>query len=92
MASIQVKNRNFVDSSFLTLSCSPLLKQLYANRGITSENELDTSTRNLLPGRQLKGIEQACELLYDALLSSEKIMAVVMVSLRGNYQTVPVSY
>ena len=76
MTSIQVKNRSFVDSSFLNLSCSPLLKQLYANRGITCEKELDTSTRNLLPGRELKGIEQACELLYDALLSSEKIIVV----------------
>ena len=76
MASIQVKNRNVADSSFLTLSCSTLLKQLYANRGITSENELDTSTRNLIPGRQLKGIEQACELLYDALLASRKIIVV----------------
>ena len=76
MASIQVKNRSFVDSSFLSLSCSPLLKQLYANRGIRSENELDTSTKSLLPGKQLKGIEQACELLYQALLASQKVIVV----------------
>lgn len=76
MASIEVKNRPFVDSSFLNISSSPLLKQLYANRGIGSEKELDTSTGNLLPGSTLKGIEQACELLYEALLSDQKIIVV----------------
>ncbi len=76
MASIQVKNRSFVDSGFLNLSCSPLLKQLYANRGITSESELDTSTKSLLQSKQLKGIHQACELLYQALLSSQKIIVI----------------
>jgi len=67
MASIQVKKRTSIDPNFLNLSCSPLLKQLYANRGINDENELNTHTANLIPGRELKGIDQACELLYEAL-------------------------
>ncbi|MCW8996551.1 MAG: single-stranded-DNA-specific exonuclease RecJ [Psychromonas sp.] len=76
MTSIQVKNRPSVDAGFLNLSCSALLKQLYANRGVRCENELDTSTKNLLPYQQLKGIHSACELLYQALLSSQKIIVV----------------
>jgi len=76
MAPIQVKNRPVVDASFLNLPCSPLLKQLYANRGISSANELDTSTKNLLQAKELKGMDQACELLYQALLSSQKIVVV----------------
>ncbi|PKG39220.1 single-stranded-DNA-specific exonuclease RecJ [Psychromonas sp. Urea-02u-13] len=76
MSSIQVKNRTHVDASFLTLSCSPLLKQLYANRGINCESELDNSTKTLLHAKQLKGIDDACELLYNALLSSTKIVVV----------------
>lgn len=76
MAPIQVKNRPVVDASFLNLPCSPLLKQLYANRGISSANELDTSTKNLLQAKELKGIQRACELLYQALLSSQKIVVV----------------
>lgn len=76
MAPIQIKNRSFVDSSFLNLPCSPLLKQLYANRGITAPSELDTNTRSLLQSSLLKGIEQACELLYKALLSSQKIIVI----------------
>jgi len=66
MALIQVKTRTAIDSSFLNLPCSPLLKQLYVNRGIADEHELNTHTSELISGRQLKGIEQACELLYSA--------------------------
>jgi len=76
MSSIQVKNRPSIDASFLNLSCSPLLKQLYANRGIKNETELDNSTKTLLHAQQLKGIEQACELLYQSLLSNQKIVVV----------------
>jgi single-stranded-DNA-specific exonuclease len=76
MNSIEVKNRSVVDASMLNLTCSPLLKQLYANRGICSENELDTSTRSLLPSKQLKGIDKACELLYQALLTAQKVVVV----------------
>ncbi|MEH6453465.1 MAG: single-stranded-DNA-specific exonuclease RecJ [Psychromonas sp.] len=76
MTSIQVKNRVSVDSGFLNLSCSPLLKQLYVNRGIVDEGELDNSTKTLLHAQQLKGIEQACELLYSSLLTSQKIIVV----------------
>ena len=76
MASIQVKNRPHVDASFLNLSCSPLLQQLYANRAINSEHELDNSTKTLLHAKQLKGIDAACELLYQALISSKKIVVV----------------
>ena len=76
MASIQIKNRIHIDASILNLSCSPLLKQLYANRGVISEHELDNSTKTLLHAKQLKGIDGACELLYQALLSSKKIVVV----------------
>ncbi|WP_028864065.1 single-stranded-DNA-specific exonuclease RecJ [Psychromonas aquimarina] len=76
MTPIQVKTRIPVDCGFLNLSCSPLLKQLYANRGINSALELDNSTKNLLAASQLKGITAACELLYQALLSSQKIIVV----------------
>ena len=60
MSSIKVSNRTHVDASFLNLSCSPLLKQLYANRGVAHESELDNSTKTLLHAKQLKGIDDAC--------------------------------
>ena len=76
MSVIQVKKRPIIDASALHLPCSPLLKQLYANRGITNELELDTSTKLLLAAKQLKSIDLACALLYEALLSSKKIIIV----------------
>ncbi|MCP4323904.1 MAG: single-stranded-DNA-specific exonuclease RecJ [Alteromonadales bacterium] len=76
MSSIQVKHRPSVDASFLNLSCSPLLTQLYANRGIKSEAELDNSTKTLLHPKLLKGVDKACELLYDSLISNQKIVVV----------------
>lgn len=76
MPSLQVKKRTTIDPASITLPCSPLLKQLYINRGIKSEKELDNSTKNLLHAQQLKGITEACELLYEAFLSSQKIIVV----------------
>ena len=76
MTSVQVKNRTTIDTALLNLSCSPLLEQLYANRGITEQAKLDNSTKTLLHAKQLKGINEACELLYSALLASQKIIVV----------------
>lgn len=76
MASIQVKQRDLVCCDFLDIPSSPLLKQLYASRGIKNRSELDTRTQKLLSSRSLKGINEACELLYQALLSSQKIVVV----------------
>lgn len=76
MSAVQVKNRTVLDSVSINLSCSPLLTQLYINRGISSASELDNSTQSLLHAQQLKGITTACELLYQALLSSQKIIVV----------------
>jgi len=76
MPTVQVKNRTVLESASINLSCSPLLTQLYINRGISSATELDNSTQSLLHAQQLKGITAACELLYQALLSSQKIIVV----------------
>ncbi len=76
MPAITIKNRTLVESPLLTLNCSPLLKKIYASRGILFDNELDTSTKRLLPYTQLKGMESACQLLYQALIESQRIIVV----------------
>ncbi|WP_372882747.1 single-stranded-DNA-specific exonuclease RecJ [Psychromonas sp.] len=76
MPTVQVTKRPTIASASISLPCSPLLKQLYLNRGIKSAEELDNSTKSLLHAQQLKGITEACELLYQALLSSQKIIVV----------------
>ena len=72
----QVQQRLQHDTSLLSLSCSPLLTKLYANRGITADSELDNSTKTLIHANQLKGMGEACELLYQAYLKGKKIIIV----------------
>ena len=67
----QVQQRLQHDSSLLSLSCSPLLTQLYASRGIKADSELDNSTKTLIHANQLKGMSDACELLYQAYLTHQ---------------------
>ncbi len=76
MLTIKIKKRPQKSSERLSITCSPLLKQLYANRGIIKDSELDNSTKTLLDPKQLKGIDAACELLYSALLSSKRLVVV----------------
>ncbi|TEW55593.1 single-stranded-DNA-specific exonuclease RecJ [Psychromonas sp. RZ22] len=73
---IQVQQRPEYDASLLSLSCSPLLTKLYANRGITAASELDNRTQTLIHANQLKGIDAACELLYQAYLKHKKIIII----------------
>lgn len=76
MSSIQLKQRANLKVNKLTLPCSALLQKIYINRGIKTIEELDNSTRTLLPATSLKGIDTACELLYKTLLSGKKIVIV----------------
>lgn len=57
-------------------SLDPLLRQLYANRGITSEEQLERSLKGLLHYNQLTGIESAITLLIDALNNQSRIVIV----------------
>ncbi len=45
----------------------PLLARLYAARGVHSKDELDEGLARLLPPAGLKGVQQAAELLADAI-------------------------
>lgn len=53
-----------------------LLTRLYAARGVRSADELDRRLARLLPWQQLKGIEQAVELLVQALEQRQSILVV----------------
>lgn len=54
----------------------PLLEQVYLARGITSGEELNHSTQQLLNYQQLAGIDCAVELLYQAVLKHKNILIV----------------
>lgn len=54
----------------------PLLTRLYASRGVSSAAELDKGLARLLPYSQLKGMEQAVDLLMEALSQRQRILIV----------------
>lgn len=54
----------------------PLLRQLYANRGITAEIELERQLKGLLHYNDLTGIKSAISLLIEALKLQSRIVIV----------------
>ena len=45
----------------------PLLARLYAGRGVQDPQELDNQLKHLLPPNGMKGMDQAAQLLADAI-------------------------
>ncbi len=54
----------------------PLLARLYAARGITRADELDTALKNLLPPEALRGTGEAAQLLADAIEAGARLVIV----------------
>lgn len=54
----------------------PLLKKIYANRGVRSLNELDLGLSGLLPFHALSQIDKAVDILYEALQKQQKIIII----------------
>ncbi|MBW8723152.1 MAG: DHH family phosphoesterase, partial [Polaromonas sp.] len=54
----------------------PLLAQLYAARGVHTADELDDGLARLLPPSSLLGVQQAAQLLADAMAAGKKICVV----------------
>jgi len=73
---IQIKRRPRVDDSYLPESLPPLLRQLYARRGVTHTDQLERSVRALASPAELHGMEGACELLTAALRQNRKVIIV----------------
>lgn len=72
----QLRRREAADSSHLPSSLPPLLRHLYALRGVKGEQELERSVKGMLPWQQLMGIDAAVELLQQALAAERRIMIV----------------
>ncbi|MBP9714623.1 MAG: single-stranded-DNA-specific exonuclease RecJ [Sterolibacterium sp.] len=54
----------------------PLLARLYAARGITTQDDLDTQLKSLIPPAQLRGAEEAARLLADAIAAGQRLLIV----------------
>ena len=58
-----VRRRVFAASPDLPLDLHPVLRRVYAARGIGRQSDLDLSLERLLPVSSLEGVEQAAQLL-----------------------------
>jgi single-stranded-DNA-specific exonuclease len=72
----QIKRRNNLDCEGISTAVPALLRQIYASRGVTCDQELDKGAKNLLRPNQLKGMTAACELLVTALEQNQRIIVV----------------
>ncbi|ELA8199056.1 TPA: single-stranded-DNA-specific exonuclease RecJ [Vibrio parahaemolyticus] len=73
---IEIQRRLEPDLSLLPDSIPPILKRIYINRGITDIAQLETSARGLHSYQKLGGIEQAVELLFQAIQEQKRIIVV----------------
>ncbi|WNC67772.1 single-stranded-DNA-specific exonuclease RecJ [Thalassotalea nanhaiensis] len=72
----QISRREHCDTSALPAHLHPVLKQIYASRGITLPNELEQGAASMLKPSQLLGLDSACELLFSAVKDNKRIIVV----------------
>ena len=64
------------ESITLPAELSPLLRRLYASRGVKSPDDLERGLKGMLHWRSLTGVEKAVEMLHDAFENNLRIMVV----------------
>ncbi|WP_048639666.1 single-stranded-DNA-specific exonuclease RecJ [Brenneria goodwinii] len=72
----QLRRRPLAEDIDLPMTMPPLLRRLYAQRGIKGARELERSLRGLLDYRLLNGIERAVDFLQQALADRRSIVIV----------------
>jgi single-stranded-DNA-specific exonuclease len=73
---IQLRRREAVDSDSLPADLPPLLRRLYASRGVKTADDLERGLKGMLHWRTLTGVEKAVEMLHDAFEKNLRIMVV----------------
>ncbi|MGF1713763.1 single-stranded-DNA-specific exonuclease RecJ [Photobacterium chitinilyticum] len=73
---IEIKRRPPADTAGFSDAIHPLLKRIYASRGLVGDADLERGARGLLGFNQLYGIEPAVQLLVSALADNRRIIIV----------------
>ena len=71
-----IVRRDVIDDSYLPLTLHPVIKQIYATRGVKSDSELLLNASQLVSVDKLSGINEACEILFQAIQSNQHIIIV----------------
>ena len=70
------RNANTSLLEALPKNLSPLIRRIFAQRQINSPDEISFALKNLLPNTQLNGIENASEILSEAIINNKSILIV----------------
>ncbi|EGT0667498.1 single-stranded-DNA-specific exonuclease RecJ [Citrobacter werkmanii] len=73
---IQLRRREADETTELPADLPPLLRRLYASRGVRTANDLERSLKGMLHWQTLTGVEKAVEMLHDAFEKNLRIMVV----------------
>ncbi|NAW67056.1 single-stranded-DNA-specific exonuclease RecJ [Photobacterium halotolerans] len=73
---IEIKRRPEADTSGFSSEIHPLLKRIYASRGLRSDTDLERGAKGLHSYDKLNGIDAAVNLLIDALREHKRIIVV----------------
>ncbi|MFK7864938.1 MAG: single-stranded-DNA-specific exonuclease RecJ [Pseudohongiellaceae bacterium] len=73
---VTVRRRENVKDKSLPQSIAPLLRRIYSGRNIHDAAELELGLQNLIAPSQLKGIDAAVELLWQALQNNQRFLIV----------------
>jgi single-stranded-DNA-specific exonuclease len=76
---MQIKLRRVDERIFSELvseGVNPLLARLYAARGVTNKNELETSLSGIIPPEQLTHSGEMAKLLADAIAENKKLLVI----------------
>lgn len=76
MQSSTIVRRGRVDDSHLSSISHPIVRQIFASRGISSDTELDKGAGSLLRYTSLQGIDAAVVVLADAIDNGQKIIVI----------------
>lgn len=76
ISSKQVQRRENESCEGILGSMPERLRQIFANRGVQSDLELEKGAKYLLRPDQLKGMDLACEVLVEALNQNQRIIVV----------------
>lgn len=72
----QVIRRSPVTDNHLSEQLHPIIKQVYAQRGVGSDVELDLKVNNLADVNELHGVFEACQILHQAMCDQERIFII----------------
>ncbi|MCU6668595.1 single-stranded-DNA-specific exonuclease RecJ [Enterobacteriaceae bacterium H4N4] len=75
-STIQLRRREVDEHADLPVDLPPLLRRLYASRGVQSAGDLERGVKGMLPWQQLSGVDLAAERLYLAFKEGTRIIVV----------------